>query len=358
MKAWRVYGPGDMRLDNIPMPEIKPGWVLVKIKIVQVSVTEVANFRNLSLCSIQQNEGSVPRQMYGHEFCAEVVDIGEGVSSVKRGDRIFYYGRPACHSCAMCRAGYEDLCCKGPMLGIDIPGGLAEYVLLPEKGMIIVPPAISDSEAAAMQPMVGTLGAIRLVGVEMGDTVAVIGQGSMGLNATQICRVCGASKVIGVDIVDDTLAMSSRLGADVVINSKKEDPVEAVIKATQGIGVDIVFDCAGGNPKMGLSGMTTVNQAMRMVRDQGRVSQIALLGASAIVDIKPINSKGVLYRGLGSSTAKLAQYAIDLVATKRVQLEPLVTHVIEGLDKMPEAFEITGNKAKYKAINPAQVNLV
>ncbi|MBN1192060.1 MAG: zinc-binding dehydrogenase [Dehalococcoidales bacterium] len=358
MKAWRIYGPDDMRLDEIPIPEIKPGWVLAKIKKVQVSVTEVANFRSLSENPGKSSEGGPPRQMYGHEFCAEVIETGEGVCNVKTGDRIFYYGRPACRNCAMCRAGYEELCCKGPMLGIDIPGGLAEYVLLPGEGMMSIPPVITDSEAAAMQPLVGTLGAISLVGVEMGDTVVVLGQGSMGLNATQICRVSGAGKVIGVDINEDNLAMATRLGADAVVNASREEPVEAVLKATDGVGADLVFDCAGGNPKMGLSGVATVTQAMRIVRDQGKISQIALLGADARVDVSPINSKGVLYRGLGSSTAKLARYAVDLVATKRVQLAPLVTHVFDGLDKMPQAFEITGNKARYKAINPAQVNVI
>jgi threonine dehydrogenase-like Zn-dependent dehydrogenase len=358
MKAWRVYGPDDMRLDEVPIPQVKPGWVLVKIKKVQVSVTEVANFKSLSENPGQPATSSSPRQMYGHEFCAEVVEIGDGVSSVKVGDRIFYYGRPACHNCAMCRAGYEELCCKGPMLGIDIPGGLAEYALLPGEGMMTLPPEVTDSEAAAMQPLVGTLGAIRLIGVEMGDTVVVLGQGSMGLNATQICRVCGAGKIIGVDINNQNLAMSARLGADVVIDANQGELVEAVLKATWGVGADLVFDCAGGSPKMGLAGMTTINQAMRMVRDQGKICQIALLGANAKVDVSSINSKGVLYRGLGTSTAKLAQYAVDLVATKRVQLATLVTHVFDGLDKIPQAFEITGNKAKYKAINPAQVNLV
>jgi len=358
MKAWRVYGIGDIRLDDVPVPDIKPGWVLVKIRMVQLSITEVANFQGTSGNVSKQLAEQSPRQMFGHELCGNVVNVGEGVSRVKVGDRVTYYGRAPCHRCALCLAGYEDLCCSGPMLGADIPGGLAEYVLLPAEGLISIPDAITDSEATAMQPLVGTMGAIRLIGVEMGDSVVVLGQGSMGLNATQICRTCGAGRVIGVDVRDDALAMASRLGADVVINASKVDPVDAVIKATGGIGADIVFDCAGGSPKQGLSGTTSISQAMRMVRDQGKISQIALLGPNANVDVSPINTKGVLYRGLGSSTRKLAQYSIDLVASKRVQLAPLVTHILEGIDKIPKAFEITANKGKFGAINPAQVKIV
>jgi threonine dehydrogenase-like Zn-dependent dehydrogenase len=358
MKAWRVYGIGDMRLDDIPIPKIEPGWVLTKIRMVQVSITEVANFRGLSGNLERLLKEKSPRQMFGHEFCGEVIEVGEGVNRIKQGDRVVYYGRPACHQCALCLAGYEELCCKGPMLGEGIPGALAEYALLPAEGMIAVPDIITDSEVAAMQPLIGTMGAIHLIGVDMGDTVAVVGQGSMGLNATQVCRVCGAGKVIGVDVNDDVLAVASRLGADIVINARKVDPVEAVLEATGGIGADIVFECAGGSPQQGLSGTTALSQAMRMVRDQGKISQIALLGANATIDISPLNTSGIMYRGLGPSFHKLAQYAVDLVASKRVQLAPLVTHILQGLDKVPEAFEITGNKAKYRTINPAQVKVV
>lgn len=358
MKAWRVYGMGDMRLDDIPIPKIKAGWALIKIHMVQVSVTEVAMFQGTSGNVASLLQESSPRQMFGHELCGDVVEVGEGVTRVKLGDRVTYYGRAPCRNCALCHAGYEELCCKGPMLGVGIPGGLSEYILLPQEGLISVPGTITDSECTALQPLVGTMGAIRLIGVELGDIVVVLGQGSMGLNAMQISRVCGAGRVIGVDVSDHALAMSSRLGADAVINASNGDPVEAVLEATCSVGADIVVDCAGGSPKQGLSGTTSIAQAMRMVRDQGKISQIALLGPNAKVDVSPINSRGVLYRGLGSSNRKLAQYTVDLVATKRVQLAPQVTHVLEGLDKMPEAFEITGNKAKFKAINPAQVKVV
>lgn len=358
MKAWRVYGIGDIRLDDVPMPKIQPGWVLIKIRMVQVSITEVAHLQGTSGNLEKLLEEESPRQMFGHELCGDAIEVGEDVSLIKVGDRVIYYGRVACHKCALCLAGYEELCCKGPMVGLDIPGGLAEYALLPAGGLISIPDTITDSEAAAMQPLVGTMGAVHLTGVEMGDTVVVLGQGSMGLNATQICRVCGAGKVISVDVRDDTLAMSSQLGADIVINASKVDPVDAVLEATGGVGADIVFDCAGGSPKQGLSGMTTIEQAMRMVRDQGKISQVALLEPNAKVNVSPINMSGVQYRGLGSGTRKLGQYTVDLVASKRVQLAPLVTHVLEGLDKVSEAIEITGNKAKYGAINPAQVKVV
>lgn len=357
MKAWRTYGKGDMRLDEVPMPEVKPGWALVKMKTVQLSVTEVALFQGTSGNIEKLLEEECPRQMLGHEFCGEVVEAGEGVINMSKGDRVSYCCSVSCQECALCLAGHEDLCCKGPKLGLDMPGVLAEYALLPAPGLVVLPDSITDSEGAALQPLAGTLSAIALVGVEMGDTVAVLGQGSMGLNATQICRVCGAGRVIGVDVIDAVLDMSKKMGADMVINAKSVDPVEAVMEATNGVGADLVVECAGGSPKQGLSGTSALSQAMKMVRDKGRISQIALLGANAQVDISPLNQSGVMYRGLSSGSRKLAEYAVDLVATKRVQLAPLVSYELDGIDKILEALEITGNKAKYGTINPAQVKI-
>lgn len=359
MKAWRIYGIGDMRLDDVPVPKIKPGWVLVKVRMVQPSVTEVQWSRGISATGVANMkrflQEKAPLQMFGHEFCGNVVEVPEGVSHVKVGDRVIYWRRAACHKCALCLAGYEEFCHKGPALGIDIPGCLAEYVLLPAESIISIPDSITDSEATTMQPLAGAAADLYAAGIEMGDAVVVLGQGVMGLNLMQLSRACGAGKTITVDVRDDALALSSQLGADIVINATKTDPVEAVLEATRSVGADIAFDCAGGNPQQGLSGTKTLTQATKMVRDQGKIVLVAMLEANATLEVSPISMRGIQYRGHATCTWKLMRYTIDLVTSKRLQLVPLVTHVLEGLDKVTEAFEITSNKAKYKAINPAQV---
>lgn len=362
MKAWRMYGIGDMRLDDIPVPEVKAGWVLIKVRMLQPSITEVEHLHGhalgggIDLKKTLEEKG--PLQMFGHEFCGEVVEVGEGVSNVAVGDRVFFWRRVPCYDCALCLAGHEELCCKGPLMGLHIPGSLAEYVVLPAGSIARVPNSITDSEATAMQPLVGVVSTVDATGIEMGDTVVVMGQGSMGLCVMQLSRVCGAGKTIAVDVRDDVLSFSSKLGANITINASKTDPVKAVFEATGGIGADIVFECAGGSPQHGLAGTKTLSQAISMVRDQGKVTQVAILGPEATMAVSPINMRGIQYRGLGACTWKHLHYTLDLIASKRVQLAPLVTHTLQGLDKVPEAFEITGNKAKYGAINPAQVIVV
>jgi len=359
MKAWRLYGVNDIRLDEIPMPEVKAGDVLIKVRMLQPSVTEVQQLAGLgggggeAMMKLIQEKG--PQRQFGHEFCGEVVEIGESVSDIKVGDRVFSWRRVPCTECALCLAGLEDLCCQGPLVGLNIPGCLAEYVALPASCVAAVPDSINDSEATALQPLMGVTSTVVDTDIQIGDNVVILGQGSMGLNVTQVSAICGAGKVIAVDVRDEMLEFSGRFGADVTVNASKIDPVEAIFEATRGVGADIVFECAGGSPQHGLSGTKTLNQAIEMVRDGGKITQVAILGPDATVAVSPITMRGLQYRGIGHCTRSVLRYTIDIVASKRVQLEPMVTHTLEGLDKVPEAFEITGNKAKYGAINPAQV---
>lgn len=359
MKAWRMHGVNDMRLDEVPLPEVKPGWVLVRLRTIQPSVTEVqwaqGHFVSAGSPVERLLKEAVPRQMFGHEFCGSVTDVGEGVNHVKVGDRVFYWQRAACHECGLCRSGLEALCRKGPVLGVDIPGCLAEYVLLPGESVTSIPDSMTDSEGAAMQPLAGAVADVHGADVEMGDTVVILGQGVMGLNIMQVTRCSGAGKAISVDVRDDTLSLSSQLGADVVINAGKTDPIEAVKDATGGVGADVVFECAGGSAQHGLAGGTTLSQALTMVRDQGRIMQVGMLEPGATLPAGLVGRRGIQYRGQTNCTRKLINYAIELVQSGRVQLAPLVTHMLEGIKEVPQAFEITGNKAQYGAINPAQV---
>ncbi|MFC1933004.1 zinc-binding dehydrogenase [Chloroflexota bacterium] len=330
MKAWRVYVTGDMRLDDIPLPEVKPGSVLMKVKLLQLSVTEVVRLQS-GLGNLEETiKEKGPIQLGGHEFCGEVVEVGEGVENVKVGERGFWvHGR--------------------------MPNCLAEYTAPLASDVMSIPDVISDNEAAAMQPLVSSIGYVYTAKIELGDTVAVLGQGVMGLNCMQISRVCGAGRVIGVDVRDESLAVSAKLGADITIDAHKVDPVEAVLEITKGVGADVIFECAGGNPAQGLSATKTLNQALSMVRNNGKIMQVGLLPHDATVPVSVLNDKSIRYMGHVFGPFRLANYAVNLVKSKRVQVAPYITHVLEGLDKVPKAIEITGNKTKYGAINPAQV---
>lgn len=362
MKAWLTHKFNDMRLEDVPMPRAGPGWVVCRVRILELSVTEVAEFRGLPVPSHENIKRllaeSAPLQLWGHEFCGDVVEVGAGVTNVKVGDRVFYPRGVPCGSCKYCSAGLPQFCRSCVNVAEDTPGCLAEFFPIPASQIAALPPEISDKEACALQPLVSVMGSIQATGIEMGDTVAVIGQGPMGLYCVQVARTVGAGKVIAIAKRDPVLEMSKRLGADITINVTRTDPVKAVLDITRGLGCDVVFECAGGSKDQGHAGMDAFIQGMEMLRHEGRIVEIGYLPAGSAIPIPQIDKKGIRIIGRRYPSPRMINYAIDLVVSKRVQIEPTITHVLHGIEKVPEAIEISGNKAKFGAINPAQVVLV
>jgi threonine dehydrogenase-like Zn-dependent dehydrogenase len=362
MKAWLTYGFNDMRLEEVPMPRAEPGWVVCKVRSLELSVSEIAEYRGLPVPShenIKRMLGErAPIQLWGHEFCGEVVEVGTGVTNVKLGDRVFYHRGVPCGSCKYCKAGMSHLCRSVINVAEDTPGCLAEYFPIPASTIAALPPEITDKEACALQPLVSVIGRIEAIGIELGDTVVVIGQGPMGLFCTQVAAVAGAAKVVAIARRDPVLELSKRLGATHTININSIDPVEAVLEITHGLGCDVVFECAGGSKDQGHAGVDAFIQGLMMLRNEGRIAEFGHLPTGSTIPIAPIDKKGLRVMGARSPSPRIINYAVDLVASKRVLIEPTVTHVLGGIEKVPEALEITGNKAKYGAIGPAQVKLV
>ncbi len=359
MKAWRWYAFGDFRLEEEPMPVAKPGWVLLKVRIAQASVTDAERAMGIHTGDIELIrrliEENAPIKMFGHELCAEVVELGQGVKNFEVGDRVAAMSTAPCHECPACLAGYPEYCRKGLLLGRHIPGGFAEYVALPTDILVKLPATVSDNEGASIQPASEAVAGTATADIRMGDTVAVMGQGCMGNYIMQVERYSGAGKVITTDVRDEALKLSKDLGADLVIDARKEDVEKAVLEATGGIGPDIVFETAGGSPTVGLAGEKTLTTAFEVVGEGGTVVQIAFFDAEVKMNLNRLRRKGIKYLFLPPPTRKLLQHTVDLVATKRLRLTPLITHVLDGLDKVPEAIGMSLNKAKYRLMNPAQV---
>ena len=341
------------------MLEAKPGWVVAKVKVVQASVTEAQRSMGIPTGGIEAIreliEKRAPIKLFGHELCAQIVEVGAEVADLKIGDRVAATTRLPCHQCSTCLAGHPERCRKGQVLGRDIPGGFAEFVALPAEILVKLPDAIDDDEGACIQPSSSAVSAVAATNIEMGDTVVVLGQGCMGNYALQTAKCSGAGKVITVDIRDEALELSKQMGADFVIDARKDDPQKKVLEITNGIGADIVFETAGGDPRAGLAGDRTLLASFEIVRDEGKVVQVAYQGTPVALNIDRIREKGMKYLTPSSVSRIVLQHTVDLVAAKKLQTKPLITHVFEGLDKAPQAIEMTMHKAKHKMMNPAQV---
>jgi threonine dehydrogenase-like Zn-dependent dehydrogenase len=179
----------------------------------------------------------------------------------------------------------------------------------------------------------------------------------MGFECMQVARNCGAGRIITVDVREEACQKSLELGADTSINAKQEDPVAAIRDLTEGNGADVVFECAGGSPRQGLSGSQTLTQAIDAVRSGGKIIGVSWFGEPFPLDIDLLRERSLRYLFPDISTAAHLEHTVRLVASGRVQLKPMITHILPGIESVPQAFEITANKGKYKAISPAQVVL-
>ena len=294
---------------------------------------------------------------------ARVIEVGEGVERVRPGDRVAARAKLPCGSCPFCRDGRNHLCRKGPIIGFQLPGCFAERALLPEIALVRVDDRISDSEAACLQSLSDSVAAVETAGINIGDSVAIYGQGSMGLECLQIARSSGAGLIVTVDVRDEACQVSREL-ADVAIDAvarpfaidaRADDPIATIKELTGGNGADVVFECAGGSPKQGLAGSRSLHQAIESVRSGGKLVGVSWFGASIELDVDLLRERSLRFLFPDISTLAHLEHTVRLVASGRVRLKPTITHVLHGLESVPQAFEITANKGKYRAINPAQV---
>lgn len=342
MKGWVTHDFNDMRLEEVPYPECRPGWAIVKTRVVQPSITEVQLFhgeQSNSFDHIKKRLARGPQQLFGHEFCAEIVEVDPNNNyGLRVGDRV-----GATHT-------------EAGTIGRHFPGCFSEYAAVPLDALARIPDGLSDWEVAALQPLSSCVHDIQKLGVTLGDTVLILGQGVMGLNCAQAAKAAGADTVIGVDPRPEILELAARLGTDITIDASKENVRERLMELTLGEGVPFVIEAASGSPTVGLSGGSTVSDAVACVAKGGRIMSIPHFHAPVTLDFNELRAKRITYLFPPELAGpKEMALAARLVAQKRIHINPMITHKLEGIDQIPQALEITANKAKYGALNPAQV---
>jgi len=261
--------------------------------------------------------------------------------------------------------GWEFYCENKETLGIgSYPGALAEYAAAPAATLCPVPPAVSDAEAAAMQPLADALLTVHDADITTGDHVAIIGAGVMGLQCGQIARQFGAGRVSAVDVDERQVALADDFGLDGIL-AHDIDPVTVLQERTDGVGPDVIFEAVGGSQERMTEGHAPLAQAFRAVRSGGTVVQVGILTDDVTCSLMPLRKKGVtwlnpisvkgfLETGTNSDTGRLAA---QMVADERVSIDRFVTHELSGLASFRDAIEITVDKETHDAIGPAQIVL-
>jgi len=239
MKAAVLHGNEDIRYEEYPTPEVKPGTVKVRVKAAGICGSDIPRVLN--------NGAHYYPIVLGHEFSGIVEEIGEGVTKVKVGDTVSGAPLLPCMKCGDCQRGNYSLCKHYGFIGSHDQGSFAEYVVMPEANAIPYDPSIPFEVAAMFEPATVSLHAMYCNDYVGGGDVAILGGGTIGLFAAQWARIYGAKRVVVFDIVEERLELAKRLGADEVINTLDPDFMAKAKALTGGKGYDYVFESAG-NP--------------------------------------------------------------------------------------------------------------
>ena len=253
MKAGVVHAKNDIRYEEIDKPKAEPGKVLIKVKYTGICGSDIPRV-NGDACHYFPN-------VLGHEFSGVVEEIGEGVTNLKKGDRVAGVPLVPCMKCSDCQKGNYSLCKHYSFIGSREFGSFAEYVSVPEKNAVKFDETVSFEKGAFFEPATVALHGLRRVDYKGGKTVAVLGGGTVGMMTMQWAKIFGAKKVVVFDILDERLELAKRLGADYGVNSSKENFMDEVKQITDGCGFDYVYETAGNTITMKMAFKLAANKA-------------------------------------------------------------------------------------------------
>jgi threonine dehydrogenase-like Zn-dependent dehydrogenase len=330
MRAAVFHGPHDVRIEDVPDPASPgPGEVLLEIARAAICGTDASEWdHGPVLCR--------PGVVLGHEFVGRVVEIGDGVDGLSVGDRVVSGAGISCGHCRWCLNGRTNLCAEYRTLGLQVDGGLAEYVSSPGGICHAVPAACDDDAAAMAQPLAVALHALSRVAQHPGEAVAVIGAGGIGsfIVAGASHRAAGG-RVVAVDIDDERLATATALGATETANAAGHELSELLLDLTDGAGFDVVVEASGAAhaPAAAIAG----------ARRGGRVLLVGLHGAPRELELTPMILREVdLYTTVAHVCDSDLPAALELLATTDVarvaagRTIPLDALVDEGLRPLAE----------------------
>lgn len=343
MRAARFYAPGDLRVEEVDVPKIGKGELLIRNHVALTCGTDLKMF-------LRGHRLAAPPLIIGHEFAGTVEKMGEGVEGFKEGMRVVAANSAPCMSCYYCRIGRPNLCERldEVLVGFSSPGAYAEYVRLParivKQNTYEIPKDVPFETAAFVEPLACVAHGIDLSNINAGDLVFVIGAGPIGLMHMQLAKVRGAKKVVVADASPERLRRATELGADQLITSS--DPVGQVRMLTENRGADVTIE-AVGKPE-------TWESAVRATRKGGTTVLFGgcPAGSAASIDTGLVHYGELTLKGVFHHTPRDVRESLRLISTGQVKVAPLVTHRMR-LDQVEEALRLMQKGTAIKvAISP------
>jgi len=335
MKAAVLYAPGNLRIDDIPVPVPGPDEVLVKVSACGVCGSDIPRV----LTQGTYHFPTIP----GHEFSGKVVETGINVSKSEVGRRVAVIPLIPCRKCKLCEIGKFAQCEKYGFLGSRDDGGFAEYVKVPAANIVHIPQEVNDETAAMLEPISVALHVVQNANVNWGDNVAVFGLGTIGNFIAQWAKAFGAKHVFAMDVFPEKVEIAREMGLKDAICGKESDFEYLIAEKTMGIGVDVAIEAAGSD--------SALAQAISILRTEGRLGLVGRHAGDIIIKdetYEKILRAQISIKGTWSFEFKIFPHnawiqSIDAIINKNIITEPLITHRFP-IDKTFEAIKMMDEK--------------
>jgi L-iditol 2-dehydrogenase len=344
MKAAVVHALGDLRLEQIPVPEVPAGSIRLKVQSCAICGTDIRIYR-------KGDHRAMYPVVIGHEIAGTVDAVGRGASGIHEGERVCVAPGHGCGECRTCRSGFPNVCTRPfPSLGYKVNGGFEEYFAVPENifrlGFVnAIPSGLSFAQASMSEIIACCLNAQQNTPTRPGDTVLVIGSGPAGIIHSQLARRAGARRVLVTQRSRQRLELArSRFSIDRVICSSEEDLGAAVMEETAGEGADVIYVCAPSAEAQ--------ETALQLAAPRGRINFFGGLpmGANHIsVDANIVHYKELFIGGASSSRPVDNREALRLLEERAIDPDRLVTHTF-AIDDIVRAFDVAESRQGIKVV--------
>ena len=335
MMAVVTYAPYDYRFEEVPIPQIGPGEILLKVTGCGICASDIKTYHGSPRLwgTSSKDRYITPPVIGGHELCGDIVDIADDVKGFDIGDFVVPEQVVPCNECSFCRQGTYWNCAISAVIGFKdyCNGGFAEYVKLHKNSLVHkVPDGFTTEQAVLVEPLACGMHAIEQADIQYKDVVVIAGLGAIGLGMMDMAKLCLPRKVIGIDVKEKRLDMGRAFGADAIIDASSEDSVSLVKDLTDGMGCDVYFEVSGNG--------ASVMQGMDMLKNMGRYVQIGVFASEVTANWNLIgDGKELTIKGSHLSALTYPS-VLKGIGSGQIKTQGLISHTFH-LKDWKEAFE-------------------